>query len=341
MIQKGLPGNRSSGNSTFVLFPVCLALFLGSCAHTAPYKDKPSNYGVVEGQTSMNGIAKAFHQIYSYSSVNGKIKSSPEDYVIIAHQSVFHFFAHKDHVDETRTWLKEACCESGQSHEQSILKALSWGRSLFDGNFEVQVEIVLVPENYSYHYATRNWISGRKTTVRLAQKFTSNFPKNKSIYYKQFVRTIVHELTHTYFALSKNPAANKLSSETTAHLVGTCAETLLGRDYEWPMAHWKLEGTSLETIRKKTTQDYQDAIRRLRKNPDTVIGRIIAELIVEKIHAKYGTSPVREAEVLRTFCRRAVATRHDFTKSLGMKMLEDVPVASTKAQTRQAGAFGD
>lgn len=318
----------TSRNSTKVLFLSCLALVISACAGTRAYK--LPTYGV-SGNVKVYGISfnRFLGVLTSYSTINGRLKSKPEDYVEIARQGSMVFLGHKEHIDAAKAVLNKPCCTDGKTSAANIAKTAQWTRGLFDLDTEVQIEILLVPDAYNYKYVTRYKIKGHQAKVRFAFRYYDERPLlTETRFAEEAASTLTHELTHVYFKLSEKPARNGISDEITASIVGVCTRTLVTQRLRIPTTGVLPEESAMQKISENVENDYENAVNQLRDGIrvnngreefiNSLIGGILAELITQKIDKKYGHSDQLAAEKMREFCQHIVKTRHDFTMSMGL-----------------------
>ncbi len=306
-------------NGIRALFLSCLAIVLNSCAGTQAYKIP--TYGVT-GNVEAHGINynKFLGRLISYSTINGRLKSEPDAYIEIARQGPIVFLGHKDHLEAAKAVLAKPCCTDGKTNADNIVKAVQWTRDLFDLDTEVQIEILLVPDAYNYQYATRYKIKGNQAKVRFAFHYYDERPVPETHFIESIVGTLTHELTHVYFKLSGNPAKNDISNETAATTINVCAQTLITQNFPITVSHISFVNADDEDLMPEIRKtEYHEIINKIKDdNPPTIIGQILATLIVEKIDEKYNTSDQLAAEKMREYCQHIIKTRHDFEISMGI-----------------------
>ncbi len=297
-----------------------LIINLSACANTTAFKP-PNVLHIKKGEIVFHAVTinKAKSKLFTYSAINGRLNSRPDDYIKIAQKNTVSFFAHKNHVKEAEEILGSPCCHDKKSVSKNIAKIIEWVHNLFNSDIDLQVEVFLVPDDYSYKYVTKNKIKNKKTKARFAFHYFSNSQIANTKYVEYVSSTLAHELAHIYTGLSDMRAKNDISSETTAKIVGVCARTIIAKtlpDKISGMAFVTKDGE--EIMPKARNTEYDEIINRLKKNPPVITANIIAQLLVEKIDKKYRSSQQLKTQKMLEYCQQIVRNRHDFTRSIGI-----------------------
>ena len=293
------------------LLPCSFFIFLVGCSthHDFKWQDKSGL-----GANIVHGVAVEKSILYSFTSLPGEYRLSPEAYVLDDESEVIKFYHSPKRILDSKTFLREPCCSlpDSRSVRNVIDSTQAWVLDLFDTNQKIQLELVLVPHEYRYQYSSSYPIKSGVWTARFGVRYDEeNVTKSTA----KISEIIGHELSHILSKAQGKSRKNALSDEVTATLVGICAAAELDENAINDPISIKADEASMQRFR---TNDYADNINALRDNDITLIAGMIVTLATKKILAQSRKTGETAISLLGNYCERVVIENHDFELSLGL-----------------------
>jgi hypothetical protein len=209
---------------TRLLLLISVIANISSCTY-GQFEKSYEHWGISEKRIANKRL------LASHSKLNGPINSLESDYVEIIRNKNYSFFAHKNFKAQTKSMLSSCCFIDNKLVESFIKKNINSTIMDVVGFINLRVEIVLVPNNYSYESVFWSEVENGSATLRFA--FNLN---NSELEYsvRNIINTVTHEIIHAKFRLLNRQPANSLSNEVIASLVGLCAESKAFNQIPYP-----------------------------------------------------------------------------------------------------------
>jgi hypothetical protein len=292
-------------------FLIISAILLSSCAF---HRDMPFPKNI-SADYRVHGISIdtffTIKMLGSYSYLRGKVVSSNDDFrklsVPPSNQNSISFFAKKGYFEKTLHWLNtESTLKRGSSRLMLIETIITELRQDFFGDISQPIEIVLVPDDYSYMMSSWNRISKNSAIMRFAFHFNRTDEK-KTI--AEIVRTITHETIHAQFKLRRRTAKNSLSEEIIALLGGVCADTHLNGKIPYPSFSIL---PNADIMRKVDNASVEKILSIFKNHSQSVVANVLAQKHINIILAKTHLSPEQQNNELFLLCRSSWNKNIDF-----------------------------
>jgi len=246
--------------------------------------------------------------------ISGEVKSSPGDYSYIFSQGKIDFFALKGEESSALRFLSGECCKSDFDNDTSlaISDSMDWVREAVGSNADVSYEILLVPDNVSYKYKTRNFFSKSAPKVRFGFPYSASAEvQDLRASLAVILRVLSHETVHVFALTDDIKFNNLLSEEVFAELAGVCSEAKFLDSESLPVMSILPPEVFIQKVSSASHSDRLPLLKRLDINGAAYT---LVEIILRDVAESSSAISSTPNEVLIAYCERTLQRPHDYVK---------------------------